>query len=241
MVDAGRMAGTDDLDTTCTHLVLDPVASATKGYSLRALAAIARGSEQCLVVEPRWVWACLTTGTLADAEAMCGLPRPTTSVSQRIHRFGGACGSGSGSDSQMVLGLVESEEEEEYWQSVEQNQQHQQHQRHQRRYQQQHYRHQQQHRGGLRPPPKQPSVYQLRRLIELAGGRVAPHNADCADESVTVCLAWGQPSAARMHECSQRGHLVVRPDFVFLAIDRRADWRPLLGELQNDPTYMWSS
>ena len=46
MVDAGRMAGTDDLDATCTHLVLDPEASATKGYSLRALAAIARGSEQ---------------------------------------------------------------------------------------------------------------------------------------------------------------------------------------------------
>ena len=54
VVDAGRMAGTDDLDATCTHLVLDPEASATKGYSLRALAlalaaiaiAIARGSEQ---------------------------------------------------------------------------------------------------------------------------------------------------------------------------------------------------
>ena len=56
MVDAGRMAGTDDLGATCTHLVLDPEASATKGYSLRALAlalaaiaiaiAIARGSEQ---------------------------------------------------------------------------------------------------------------------------------------------------------------------------------------------------
>ena len=60
MVDARRMAGTDDLDATCTHLVLDPEASATKGYSLRALAlalalaaiviviaiAIARGSEQ---------------------------------------------------------------------------------------------------------------------------------------------------------------------------------------------------
>ena len=56
MVDAGRMAGTDELDATCTHLVLDPEASATKGYSLRALAlalaaiaiaiAIARGWEQ---------------------------------------------------------------------------------------------------------------------------------------------------------------------------------------------------
>ena len=31
--------------------------------------------------------------------------------------------------------------------------------------------------GGLRPPPKQPSVHQLRRLVELAGGRVAPSPA----------------------------------------------------------------
>ena len=150
----------------------------------------------------------------------------------------------------MVLGLVESEEEEEeYWQSVGHRQHHpyQQHphpHRHQHQHAHQHHQHphqQQHHRGGLRPPPKQPSVHQLRRLVELAGGRVAPHNGDCADESVTVCLAWGQPSAARMDECSQRGHLVVRPDFIFHCIEWREDWRLLLGELQNDPTYMWSS
>ena len=84
-------------------------------------------------------------------------------------------------------------------------------------------------------------MHQLRRLVELAGGRVAPHNGDCADESVTVCLAWGQPSAARMDECSQRGHLVVRPDFIFHCIKWREDCRLLLGELQNDPTYTWTS
>ena len=160
---------------------------------------------------------------------MGGLPRrrPVTSsasasVSERIHRLGGACGSGSGSGSQMVLGLVESEEEEEYyWQSVGHNQYQQhpyQHHPHQHQHAHQHHH----HRGGLRPPPKQPSVHQLRRLVELAGGRVAPHNGDCADESVTVCLAWGQPSAARMDECSQRGHLVVRPDFIFHCIERMA-------------------
>ena len=65
--------------------------------------------------------------------------------------------------------------------------------------------------------------------------------APTRDESVTVCLAWGQPSAARMDECSQRGHLVVRPDFIFHCIKWREDCRLLLGELQNDPTYMWSS
>ena len=165
----------------------------------------------------------------------------SASVSERIHRLGGACGSGSGS--QMVLGLVESEEEEEeYWQSVGHRQQHPHPHHHPYQHAHQHLHQQQQHdHGGLRPPPKQPSVHQLRRLVELAGGRVAPHNGDCADESVTVCLAWGQPSAARMDECSQRGHLVVRPDFIFHSSEWREDWRLLLGELQNDPTYMWSS